>query len=67
MGVYFVDTGISQFKSFGSSSKHCEIGPESFGIVVFRFVGTPPGILGLVWPSFRPKYASKPTISRRIL
>ncbi len=58
---------ISQFKSFGSSSKHAEIGPESFGIVVCRFVGTVPDILGLVWPSFRPKSGSKSKISGRIL
>ncbi len=38
---------ISQFKSFGSS-KHAEIFTESFGIVVCRFVGTLPDILGLV-------------------
>ncbi len=37
----------SQFKSFGSSLKQAEIGPESFGIVVCRLVGTVPGILGL--------------------
>ena len=63
----FVAFCISQFKSFGSSSKHAEIGPESFGIVVCRFVGTVPDILGLVWPSFRPKSGSKSKISGRIL
>ena len=47
--------------------KHAEIGPESFGIVVCRFVGTVPDILGLVWPSFRPKSGSKSKISGRIL
>jgi hypothetical protein len=47
MGVYFVDTGISQFENFGSSSKHTDIGPESFGIDVRRFVGTVPDSLGL--------------------
>ena len=30
------------------------IGPESFGIVVCRFVATVPDIVGLVWPSFGP-------------
>ena len=63
----FVAFCISQFKSFGSSSKRAEIGPESFGIVVCRFVGTVPDILGLVWPSFRPKSGSKSKISGRIL
>jgi hypothetical protein len=38
---------ISQFTSFGSLPKHAETGPESFGIVVFRFVGTVPDLLGL--------------------
>ncbi len=28
--------------------------PESIGIVMRRFVGTVPDMLGLVWPSFRP-------------
>ncbi len=32
---------------------NAEIEPESFGIVVCRFVGTVPDILGLVWPSFK--------------
>ncbi len=58
---------ISQFKSFGSSSKHDDIGPESFGIGVRRFVGTVPNILGLVWPSFRPNSDSKSKIPGRIL
>ncbi len=31
---------FSQFKSFGSSAKQIDSGPESFGIVVCRFVGT---------------------------
>ena len=31
-----------------------------------RFVGTVPDILGLVWPSFRPKSGSKSKISGRI-
>jgi hypothetical protein len=43
------------------------IGPESFGLVVRRSVGTVPDILGLVWPSFRPKSGSKSKISGRIL
>ncbi len=43
------------------------MGPESFGIVVCRFVGTVPDILGLVWPSLRPKSGSKSKISGRIL
>ncbi len=41
--------------------------PESFGIVVCRFVGTGPDILGLVWPSFRPESGSKSKIPGRIL
>ena len=32
-----------------------------------RFVGTVPDILGLVWPSFRPKSGSKSKIPGRIL
>jgi hypothetical protein len=67
MGAYFADTGISQFKSFGSSSKRAESGPEAFGLVVCRFVGTVPGILGLGWPRFRPNAGSKSTMSGRIL
>ncbi len=35
---------ISQFERLGSSSEHAEIGPESFGIVVCRSVGTVPGV-----------------------
>ncbi len=46
----------SQLESFGSLSKHVEIGPESFGIVVRRFVVTVPALLGLVWPSFRRRF-----------
>jgi hypothetical protein len=60
-------SAISQFRSFGSSSKHAEIGTESLGIVVGRFVGIVPDILGLVWPSFRPNYGSKSKIAGRIL
>ncbi len=41
------------------SSRHSEIGPESFGIIVCRFVGAAPDVLGLVWPSFRSKSDSK--------
>ncbi len=37
------------------------------GILVFRSVGTVPGILGLVGPRFRPKSGSKSKISSRIL
>jgi hypothetical protein len=54
-------------KSFGSSSKHAEIEADSFGIVVCRFVGTVPDILGLLWPKFRPKSGSNSKISGRIL
>ncbi len=60
-------SAISQFKGFGSSSKHAEIGPESFGIVLCRSVGNVPGILHLVWPRFRHDSGSKSKISRRIL
>ncbi len=66
MGVYFADTGISQFKSFGSSSKHAESGPESFGIGWCRFVGTAPGILGLVSSGLGADLGSKSTIPGRI-
>ncbi len=34
---------------------------------MFRFVGTVPGTLGLVWPSFRPKSGPKSKISGRII
>ncbi len=54
-------------RSFGSSSKHAEIGQESFGLVVCRSVGTVPDILGLIWPRFRPHSGSKSKISGRIL
>ncbi len=47
-GVYFANTGDSQFKSCGSSSKQAAISPESYGIFVCRFVSTAPDILGLV-------------------
>ena len=58
--------GSRQYKSFGSSLKHAEIGPESFGIVVCRLVGIVQDILGWVWPSFRSKSGSKSLISGRI-
>ncbi len=58
---------ISHFTNFGSSSKQTEIGPESFGIVVCRFVGTGPDILGLVWPNFRPESGVKSRTYGRIL
>ena len=45
---------ISQIESFGSSSKHAEIGPESFGIVVRRRVGTAPDIFSLLCPALGP-------------
>ncbi len=57
---------ISQFKSFGSSSKHAEIRPESFGIVVWRSVGTAPDILCLVWLRVRPSSGSRSEIFGRI-
>ncbi len=63
MGVYFADTGISQFK-FRIVVERRRNRPR---IVVCRVVGTVPGILGLVWPSFRPKSGSKSKISGRIL
>ncbi len=46
-------------KRFGSSARHAEPSPESFGIVVCRSVGTVPGFWGSVWPSFRLKSVSK--------
>ncbi len=60
--------GISQFKQFRMVvGKNVGVGPESVGIVVCRFVGTVPDILGLVWPSFRPKSVLKSKSSGRIL
>ncbi len=53
--------------SFGSPSKHSEICPESFGVDVCWFAGAVPDILGLLWPSLRPKSGSKSKISGRIL
>ncbi len=38
----------------------------TFGVVVCRSVGTVPGILGLVWLSFRPKSGSRSKASGRI-
>ncbi len=57
---------LSAGESFGLSSKHAEIGSESFGVVVGMFVGTVPDILGLVWPIFRPNSDPKSKISIRI-
>ncbi len=54
-------------QSFGSSSKHAEIGTGSLGIVVCRSVGTVQCMFGLVWHRFRPKSGSKSNISGRIL
>jgi hypothetical protein len=48
-----------EIRVFGSPSKHADIGSESFGIEVFRFVGTVPDILGLVWRNFRLKSGSE--------
>ncbi len=64
--VISVVIAATEFKGFGPSSNHAEIGAESFGIVVCRFV-TEPCILGLVWPIFRLESGSKSKISRRIL
>ncbi len=50
-----------------SVPKHVEIGPEPFGIVVCRSVGTVSGILGLVLLPVRPKSSSKSKNSGRIL
>ncbi len=61
------DSANKQFESFGPSSKHAELGPEAFGIIVFRFVGTVPDILGLVWRRFRPNSGSESKIPSRIL
>ncbi len=58
---------LSHGLSFGSSSKHAKIGTESFGIVVSRFVGTVPDILGFVWPRLKPKSGSKSRKPGRIL
>ena len=58
---------VPRSKNCGSLWKHAEIGPESFGIVVCRFVGSVPDILGLVRPRFRPKCGSTLRISGRIL
>ncbi len=46
---------MSQFKRFGVSSKHAEIGLALFGIVVCRFVVTVLFILGLGLPQFWAK------------
>ncbi len=66
--AFISQTPVSHsFISFGSSSEDAEIGPESFGSLVFRSVGTVPDILGLAWPSFRPKSGSKSKIPGGIL
>ncbi len=54
-------------KSFGPSSEHAEIGPESFGIVVHRSAGTAQGILGLVWLRSKRDSGSESKIHGRIL
>jgi hypothetical protein len=41
--------------------------PIKFEVVVCRFVGTVPDILGWDWPNFRPQSGSKSKISSRIL
>jgi hypothetical protein len=46
---HLTDLPPAQFESFGSSSKHAELVPALFRIVVCRSVGTLPGNLGLVW------------------
>ncbi len=48
-------------------SDRSRIGPESFGIVVCRFVGTVPGIWGLVLLPFRPIAVPKSKTAGRIL
>ncbi len=53
--------------SFGSSPKLADIGPDSFGLVVCRFVGTVLGLMGLALLSFRPKYSPNSKIPCRIL
>ena len=44
-----------------------EVGPESFGVVVFRLAGSVSGVLGGAWISFSPKSDWKSEISVRIL
>ncbi len=56
-----------QFESFGTTSSHDEIGPESFGIVVCLSADIVPCILGLAWRRCRSKSRSKPKMSGRIL
>ncbi len=53
-------------KSFGSASKHDEMGPEAFGIIVCRSVRAVPCILGLIWRRFGPKPDSKSKIFGQI-
>ncbi len=65
-GFYFANTGISQFKSFGTWSKHTENDPTSIGIDLCR-VGTAPGIFGLASPGFRGEEGPNSVIFGRIL
>ncbi len=55
--IWFGDSSFF-LPPLASSSKRAEIGPETFGIVVCLFVGTVPGILGLVWRCFEPDSGS---------
>ncbi len=55
------------FKVSDRRRKDAEIGPESFAIVVYRFVAPVPDFWGLVWLRFRPKSGSTSKISGRIL
>ncbi len=52
MGVYFSDTGISQFECFGSGCKRSEVGANSIGNALRRFVGTLPSFCGWFWSAF---------------
>ncbi len=53
--------------SFGSSSKHAEIGPESFGIVVCRLWVPCGGMWAWFGPALGPSPARKSKIPGRIL
>ncbi len=53
-------------KCFGSPSEHAEIGPEPFGIVVRRLVGTVLDIFCLVWRRFKPTSGLKSNIPGRM-
>jgi hypothetical protein len=57
----------SDFKSFGSRSKHREIGPKPIGIGLCLFVGNASGIFGLVSCSFGAELGPKSRISDRIM